>query len=154
MPMIKLVPKTREEALADLATMAPEDRAEVSTAWIERLNDPAGVAPWILGFRIVVSETEVVVGGCGFKGAPDETRTDEIGYGIDAEHRGKGYATEAAQALVEYAVRSGEVATVIAHTLPENNASARVLTKCGFRNVGEVVDPEDGLVRRWERTLT
>ena len=26
------------------------------------------------------------------------------------------------------------------------NASARVLTKCGFKAVGEVIDPEDGLV--------
>jgi RimJ/RimL family protein N-acetyltransferase len=31
------------------------------------------------------------------------------------------------------------------------NASARVLAKCGFRRVGEVIDPEDGLVWRWEK---
>ena len=33
----------------------------------------------------------------------------------------------------------------------EANASTRVLTKCGFRHVGEVMDPEDGLVWRWEK---
>jgi hypothetical protein len=27
----------------------------------------------------------------------------------------------------------------------------RVLAKCGFKSLGEVVDPEDGLVGRWER---
>ncbi len=39
----------------------------------------------------------------------------------------------------------------LAHTCPEPNASTRVLTKCGFRRVGEVMDPDDGLVWRWEK---
>jgi len=65
-------------------------------------------------------------------------------------HQGQGYATEAAEALVRYAIDSGQVGTVCAHTLPEANASTRVLTKCGLECVGEVVDPEDGLVWRWE----
>jgi RimJ/RimL family protein N-acetyltransferase len=75
----------------------------------------------------------------------------EIAYGIAPEHQGKGYATEAAAALTDYAFRQREVRAVRAHTLPENNASTRVLTKCGFRRVGEVIEPEDGLVWRWEK---
>ena len=43
------------------------------------------------------------------------------------------------------------VRLVRAHTLPERNASTRVLEKNGFRLVGPVVDPEDGPVFRWER---
>jgi RimJ/RimL family protein N-acetyltransferase len=43
------------------------------------------------------------------------------------------------------------VRRAIAHTLPEANASGRVLAKCGLRFVGEVIDPEDGSVWRWER---
>ncbi len=39
-----------------------------------------------------------------------------------------------------------------AHTLPAPNASTRVLAKCGFERTGEVEDPEDGLVWRWERS--
>jgi len=37
------------------------------------------------------------------------------------------------------------------HTYGADNASARVLTKCGFKEVGQVMDPEDGMVWRWER---
>ena len=77
----------------------------------------------------------------------------EIAYGIAPEHQGKGYATEAAEALTAYAFGSGQVRVVRAHTLPESNASGRVLTKCGFRNIGEVIDPEDGLVWRWEKAI-
>jgi RimJ/RimL family protein N-acetyltransferase len=75
----------------------------------------------------------------------------EIAYGIATDHQRKGYATEAAEALVAYAFSSGQVRVVRAHTLAEANASTRVLVKCGFRQVGAVVDPEDGLVWRWER---
>ena len=42
---------------------------------------------------------------------------------------------------------------VRAHTLPHENASTRVLTKCKFSCVGEVMGPEDGLVWRWELRL-
>ena len=34
--------------------------------------------------------------------------------------------------------------------LPEANASGSVLGKVGMRRTGEVMDPEDGLVWRWE----
>ena len=77
----------------------------------------------------------------------------EIAYGVAREYQGKGYATEAAQALTDYAFASGKVRVVLAHTRPEPNASTRVLTKCGFRRIGEVIDPEDGLVWRWEKSI-
>jgi RimJ/RimL family protein N-acetyltransferase len=66
-------------------------------------------------------------------------------------YEGKGYATEAAAALVAYAFDQG-VKLVRAHTMPEPNASTHVLRKNGFRFVGDVIDPEDGPVWRWERT--
>src|SRR5438046_10487620 len=83
--------------------------------------------------------------------APTADGMVEIAYGVNPEKQGKGYATEAAEALVAFALSSGRVRVVRAHTLPEPNASTRVLAKCGFRHIGEVVDPEDGLVWRWEK---
>jgi RimJ/RimL family protein N-acetyltransferase len=77
----------------------------------------------------------------------------EIAYGVSPEYRGKGYATKAAQSLTDYAFNSGKVRVIRAHTLPEQNASTRVLAKCGFRRIGEVIDPEDGLVWCWEKDI-
>jgi ribosomal-protein-alanine N-acetyltransferase len=74
----------------------------------------------------------------------------EIAYGIVPEFQGRGYATEVARALVTYAIESGLVRTVRAHTLASPNASTRVLKKCGFTFTGEVIEPDDGLVWRWE----
>jgi len=52
---------------------------------------------------------------------------------------------------VTFAFADPRVCLVCAHTLPGAMASARVLEKCGFTRVPDVVDPEDGLVWRFER---
>jgi RimJ/RimL family protein N-acetyltransferase len=91
--------------------------------------------------------TEVGMGS--FKGPPADG-TVEIAYAVVPEHQRKGYATAAARELVAYAFASPEVSRVIAHTLPEGAVSQRVLLRAGFTRCGEVVDPEDGLVWRFE----
>jgi RimJ/RimL family protein N-acetyltransferase len=149
---LKLVAQTREEVLAWLEQLPAADKVEISATWLALLEASSALDPWIHGFVLVHRGTGSVIGKCGFKGPPGAGGVVEIAYGLATEHQGKGYATEAAEALVGYAFGSGEVSIVCAHTLPEPNASTRVLTKCGFRKIGEVIDPEDGLVWRWERT--
>jgi ribosomal-protein-alanine N-acetyltransferase len=102
------------------------------------------------GFSIVHLGTVRAIGKCGCMGPPAEGVV-EIAYGVDADHQGNGYATEAAEALVSYGFSDSRVRVVRAHTAPEANASTQVLTKCRFRQLGEVVDSEDGLIWRWEK---
>jgi hypothetical protein len=54
------------------------------------------------------------------------------------------------QALFDYAMSSEKVRIVRPHTLPDGKTSIRMLEKLGFTCIGEVMDPEDGLVVRWE----
>jgi RimJ/RimL family protein N-acetyltransferase len=125
---------------------------EISPDFLAQLRAVLVADPWVHGFAVVHRESGEVIGSAGFKGPPDENRMVEIAYGILPSYQGQGYATEAAMALLGFAIGSGRVRLVRAHTIAECNASARVLTKCGFESVGEVVDPEDGPVWRWERT--
>ena len=148
---LTLVPLTREGVRADIEQMQPHERAQLSRDWLALLDGSTAVDLWIHGFRMVHRAGGNVVGKCGFKGPPGADGVVEIAYGVDPEHQGKGYATEAAAALTSYAFENGLVRVVRAHTAPEPNASTRVLAKCGFHRVGEVIDPEDGLVWRWER---
>ena len=60
---------------------------------------------------------------------PDET---EIYYGLSDEHWGRGYATEAAAALLGYAFRTLGLARIVAIVLPDNPASEQVLRKIGL----------------------
>lgn len=125
---------------------------DVSPAWLDQLRASTEYDPWRHGFAVVKSDGDTVVGVASFKGSPDDDGVVEIAYGIAPGYQGRGYATEAAAALVDFAQRDARTRIVRAHTLPERNASTRVLTKCGFELLGEVIDPEDGPVWRWERT--
>jgi RimJ/RimL family protein N-acetyltransferase len=147
---LNLVLQTPAEVLAWVESLPASDRAEVSAEWIARVRSTAEGDFWSLSFTILERASGTTVGACAFKGPPDAGGAVEIAYGIDEPRRGRGYATEAAEALTALAFGSGKVRLVRAHTRTDNPASARVLTKCGFHAVGEVIDPEDGLVCRWE----
>lgn len=123
---------------------------DVSPAWTASLRTIQGSDPWRLGFGVIDKETRTVIGAASFKGPPDTNGSVEIAYGIVPSFEGRGYATEAARALVEYAQRDEKVRQIIAHTMPEANASTHVLRQCGFAFAGEAIDPEDGRVWRWE----
>ena len=149
---LQLVLESTDAVLARIEAMSPADRAEVSPDWLERLrrSDPS---PWTHGYAMVELATESTVGSCGFKGPIDADGSVEIAYGVDPDHQRRGFAKEAAAALTEYALGAG-AHVVRAHTRPENGASTRVLEACGFERIGEVLDPEDGLVWRWEIAST
>jgi [ribosomal protein S5]-alanine N-acetyltransferase len=137
-------------AAAGLREMFASD--DVSPDWLQALRVSEGPDPWRHGFFLVHRAARTVVGSAGFKGPPDSTGTVEIAYGIAPGFEGRGYATEAAAALVAFAFATPAVQLVRAHTLPVANASTRVLAKCGFHHVGTLVDPDDGPVWRWERS--
>jgi RimJ/RimL family protein N-acetyltransferase len=147
---VELVPRTSDELRAMIDAMSPASKAQLSADWLALFEAATTIDPWVHGFVVRLRTTGEVVGQGGFKGPPRDGVV-EIAYGIETEHRGRGYATETAAALVEHAFACADVRLVTAHTLPDNGASRRVLMKCGFEYVGDVVDPEDGLVWRFEK---
>jgi len=70
-----------------------------------------------------------------------EHRTGEIGFMFDPRIQGRGYATEAARAIVDWAFAAG-FHRVIGRTEARNAASARVLEKLGMRFEGQLVENE------------
>ncbi len=140
-----------EEARAGIAALPEEIQAQLSPEWLALLEAATEADPWVLGFRVVRRSDETVVGTCGFKGPPSAEGVVEIAYSVEPDQQGNGYATEAASAAAAWAFQNEAVRLVRAHTLPETNASTRVLSKCGFTHTGEVIDPDDGPVWRWEK---
>ena len=105
---------------------------------------PAGEwGPWQIRERA----SGLLIGGAGFKGAPDEAGTVEIGYGLAPAAQGRGFATEAAIALVSHVLAHGARA-VRAEVQTGHTASERVVTRAGF-TAGE----SDGVVTWWWRDL-
>ncbi|HEX4641452.1 MAG TPA: GNAT family N-acetyltransferase [Chthoniobacterales bacterium] len=126
---------------------------DVSPDWLAELGNASEPDPWRYGFALIPLDSATVIGNAGFTGPPDANGIAEIAYGVVPAFQGCGYATEAAQALAAYAGADSRVRTLWAHTLPERNASCRVLEKCGFQRVSEINHPTDGLIWRWERRV-
>ncbi len=146
--------QSTEDVLARIASLPPEDQAEVSPEWLASLRAAPAPSPWTHGFAIVERMSVEIIGSCAFKGPPDAEGVVEIAYEIAPAHRRRGYAREAARAASHYALEAGGVRCVRAHTRQDNDSSARVLLACGFTLVGPVELPDDGLVNRWELLAT
>ncbi len=102
---------------------------EVGAATAAFLARVGGETRWG-SFLAIDPECRLVVGTCSYKGPPDADGAVEIAY---------------------FTLPAPPARTVRAHTLPERNASVRILEQLGFAHLGQVVDPEDGPVWRWER---
>lgn len=112
-----------------------EDALQVFPIWLARRERSADPGPWCDGV-VVRREDRLAVGSMGFKSPPDATGTVEIGYAVNRSLWGRGYATEAVEAIVAWALTRSEVRRVTAECLESNPASARVLEKSGFLQVG------------------
>jgi len=122
---------TSGRRLPQWATGDPSDGDRGIAGLLERQGVPDGPDA-VFGHRLVVErQTGQVVGGVGLKGPPTDGRV-ELGYGIVESRRGRGYATEAARALVEVALALRGVTEVVADVDPANRASVRVLEKAGL----------------------
>ena len=85
------------------------------------------------GTRLVVRrDTAEVIGELGWKGGPDQGGTAEIGYGLAAGQRGRGYGTEAVGAFVDWALDAGGAAALVAEVIADNLPSRRLLERLGF----------------------
>lgn len=73
------------------------------------------------------------IGDCGTHGPIDATGSVEIGYGLAAPYRGRGYGTEVVTALTQWLIGRPGVTKVSARTAVHNVASWKVLEKAGFR---------------------
>ncbi|MFN2541620.1 MAG: GNAT family N-acetyltransferase, partial [Chthoniobacterales bacterium] len=108
-----------------------------SPEYVAALKTATAPDPWKFGFAVVhkidngaggsratstgkparVDESggesiNLVVGMCGFTGPPDANGVVELAYGVAPAYQGKGYATEAAMALVDFAVSDVRVRTI------------------------------------------
>jgi RimJ/RimL family protein N-acetyltransferase len=101
--------------------------------------------------QIRLGSTGEAVGGVGFLSAPDTDGIVEVGYGLAESAQHRGLATEALAAVLGWAAAHG-AAGVEAMTDPDNSASHRVLERCGFDQVGEVM-ADEGRLLRWLRRL-
>jgi [ribosomal protein S5]-alanine N-acetyltransferase len=117
--------------LGDGTGKPPTDIEKVRRRLREKALESADVDLW----ATCEKATGRVIGNCGLLATP-ESGGIELIYHIGRAHWGKGYATEAAGACLEYGLRKLRIPRIVALVYPENRASVRVLEKIGMRPVG------------------
>ena len=115
-------------------------------------SDPAQEGWWT--WVVIRKDTGEAVGSVGFGGGPDAEGAVMGGYATYPNVERRGYATEAAGALAEWALRHHDVARVCASMPPDNAAAIRVAQKLGMRLLGTVweEDLDDVLLYGIDRT--
>jgi RimJ/RimL family protein N-acetyltransferase len=99
-------------------------------SFIAGANKPDGEAVFLITLR-----DETIIGACGLT-MQDKEQAPELGYWLGVEHWGKGYATEALHAVVDYAFTDLDYPALSAAARVTNPLSRRVLEKCGFQWTG------------------
>jgi RimJ/RimL family protein N-acetyltransferase len=112
---------------------------------LDYYNKAGFVKPWI---SYIVKDNNNYIGICAFKGKPINN-TVEIAYCTNPEYENRGYGTEMCKRLIGIARNENREIIITARTLPETNASTKILNKNGFINNGKIIDPDDGEVFEW-----
>jgi [ribosomal protein S5]-alanine N-acetyltransferase len=120
--------------------------AELSDDWpagdlLDVLPMQASIPPEQAHYGIwVILErtTNTVVGDIGFFGPPGPAGALEVGYSVVPDRRQRGYAIEAARALVGWALGQPNVRTIVAGCDEDNLPSIRTLERVGFSRTGRV----------------
>jgi RimJ/RimL family protein N-acetyltransferase len=128
---LRLVPVTDEQAAAILAGDLSVVRAGEGWPHADTLDGLRLAPGWL------VELDGAVIGDCGVHGEP-EGGTAEIGYGLAAPYRGRGYGSELVGAVSQWLLRQPGITRVVAETDPGNAASRRVLEKAGFHEAAVV----------------
>ncbi|GGH23568.1 GNAT family N-acetyltransferase [Paenibacillus segetis] len=87
---------------------------------------------------IILKETNRLIGTCCLGSFDDGARRVEIGYDIAQAEWGKGYATEALGAVINYGFNTMNLNRIEATITPGNDASVKVLKKLNFEHEGIV----------------
>lgn len=144
-PGLELTPIERNGASHGLRETPPAVVNDIARAMVELYARVGFEPPWIGYLARFDGE---LVGTCGFKSPPIDGRV-ELAYFTFPEFEGRGIATAMARELVRVARQRDATVAIAAQTLPERNASHRVLEKLGFTHVATLEHPEDGLVWEW-----
>lgn len=115
--------KCLEESLQQLATAIGEQRKAARDKYY---------------LAIELRETGQIIGGVGLEiqAFADGGGLGDIGWMMQKESWGKGYATEAARLLLDYGFRTIRLHRITAWCVAENKASERVMQKCGMTREG------------------
>ena len=100
---------------------------------------------------ITIARTGELIGNVGLRRDNASDPLADMGYELSPTHWGRGFATEAARAIIGWGFGEWEgLERIHAHCIAENEASARVLLKAGLRQEARLRDHQHFKDRFWD----
>ena len=116
-----------------------EEELEYEKKYIRNIYGIYGFGMWL----VFDKATERLIGRCGleYKEQENGEAAVELGYGIHADFRKKGYATEVCSAIMKYA-KDRNLLPILCRIDPQNAASVALARKLGFIAADEIINNE------------
>ncbi|WP_408097525.1 GNAT family N-acetyltransferase [Peredibacter sp. HCB2-198] len=89
-------------------------------------------------FAICLKDNGLLIGGCGIRRETEMSQVANLGWAINPDFQNKGYATEAAKALIDFGLDQLNLAVMYATCDTRNIASFKVMEKLGMKRVGMI----------------
>ena len=133
MKALLLGQRAEAEAIASLALPAdwPGDGAEerVLRLRLRQIQADPSIQPWLMRAMVLRGPNRTFVGYVEFHGRPNDNGAAELGYTVFPEFRRRGYATEATQGLMDWALRQHRVGRFLVSISPDNDPSLTMAVK-------------------------
>ena len=143
----KVVELAGEFEIADTTLRIPHPYYDKDAReWIQQqytwLNQNLSVT-----WAITINDSGNLIGAIGLMNFSEAFEHAELGYWIGKPFWNRGYATEAAQAIVEYGFRKLDLNRIHAHHFSRNESSGKVLLKIGLKHEGTLKQH----VKKWDK---
>ncbi len=109
--------------------------AEYTKQYLEYIQDRYKMGDFY-DWAISLKDKGKMIGTCGFTKFDYSNNSAEIGYVLNPEYWGKGYALEAVREVICYGFNELKLNRIEARYIAENNASRRVMERCGMKFEG------------------
>lgn len=122
-------------SVTDFLTWHPHPDSDYTRRYLQAVQGQYSRGEFF-DWAVILKSNGKMIGTCGFTSFDEQNNAGEIGYVINPNYAGKGYATEATKQVVKFGFLTLNLHRVYAKYIDGNNASRRVMEKCGMSYEG------------------
>lgn len=117
---------------------------EETHGFVDRMIQQSEFSPrFEFEYAVCLNDSGLLIGGCGIRRETELSHVANLGWAINPEFQGKGYATEAARGLIQFGFKHLNLSVIYATCDTRNTPSIRVMEKLGMKRVGLVVGTKE-----------
>jgi RimJ/RimL family protein N-acetyltransferase len=128
----------------------PKDAQEFVQMFLDQQHEQPRIK---FQLAIILKPDRQLIGNCGIRLESPGAHQGDIGYELSPNHWGRGYATEAAGAILQFGFTQLNLHRIWSWCMAENRGSARVLGKLGMRLEGRLRENEYFKDRWWDTLM-